>query len=441
MWGEDMANLSGLIAPSFYQVHQSINKNEYTHYWLKGGRGSTKSSFISLEIILGVMKDPLANAVIFRKVGENLKNSVFEQLLWAIDVLGVSQYWRNKLSPLELVYTVTGQRIVFRGADNPKKIKSIKFKHGYVKFAWYEEVDEFAGMEEIRNINQSLMRGGEKYCIFYSFNPPKSQQSWVNGEMLDQRDDKLVHHSTYLTVPREWLGNQFFTEAEELKEKKPEAYRHEYMGEVTGTGGQVFANVTVREITDEEICTFGYVNRGLDWGYSIDPLHYVVDSYNRKKRKLYIFFELNGVGMSNRKLAEHIKVENKNNDLIMCDSAEPKSIAELHSYGIKIMGYKKFADSVDYGIKWLQDLEEIIIDPIRCPATAKEFLGYELESDNNGGFKARFPDKNNHSIDAVRYSVVFMPEHKEKKPPKKANFKCEEPKKNPLGVGTKKTII
>lgn len=371
---------------------------------LNGGRGSTKSSFVSIEIILGMMKDKNANGVALRKVGVNLKDSVYEQLQWAIKVLGVDNYWQSKLSPLELVYIPTGQRIVFRGADKPKKIKSTKFRDGYCKYIWYEEVDEFGGMEEIRTINQSLMRGGESFCVFYSYNPPKSQRNWINKEVLEDNPGRVVHHSTYLTVPPEWLGEQFIREAEHLKKTKPDIYEHEYLGNVTGTGGEVFTNLTIRRISDEEIMNFDHISRGLDWGYASDPFHYTVNHYDKTRRRLYIFYEIQLVGLSNEKAAKMVKAENKNNSLVICDSAEPKSIAEFNGYGIKVIGAKKGPDSVEYGIKWLQDLEEIIIDKTRCPNTAREFLNYELEPDGNDGFKARYPDKDNHSIDAVRYS-------------------------------------
>ena len=371
---------------------------------LNGGRGSTKSSFVSIEIILGMMKDKNANGVALRKVGVNLKDSVYEQLQWAIKVLGVDNYWQSKLSPLELVYIPTGQRIVFRGADKPKKIKSTKFRDGYCKYIWYEEVDEFGGMEEIRTINQSLMRGCESFCVFYSYNPPKSQRNWINKEVLEDDSSRVVHHSTYLTVPKEWLGEQFIREAEHLKKTKPDIYDHEYMGLVTGTGGEVFRNITIRTISDDEIGQFDHISRGIDWGYASDPFHYTVNHYDKTRSRLYIFYEIQLVGLSNEKAAKIVKAENKNNSLVICDSAEPKSIAEFNNHGIKVVGAKKGPDSVEYGIKWLQDLEEIIIDKTRCPNTAREFLNYELEPDGNDGFKAHYPDKDNHSIDAVRYS-------------------------------------
>ena len=399
-----MVSLKSLIAPSFYCIHLDIKNKRHTHYMLNGGRGSTKSSFVSIEIILGMMKDKNANGVALRKVGVNLKDSVYEQLQWAIKVLGVDNYWQSKLSPLELVYIPTGQRIVFRGADKPKKIKSTKFRDGYCKYIWYEEVDEFGGMEEIRTINQSLMRGGESFCVFYSYNPPKSQRNWINKEVLEDNPDRVVHHSTYLTVPKEWLGEQFIREAEHLKKTKPDIYDHEYMGLVTGTGGEVFRNITIRTISDDEIGQFDHISRGIDWGYASDPFHYTVNHYDKTRSRLYIFYEIQLVGLSNEKAAKIVKAENKNNSLVICDSAEPKSIAEFNNHGIKVVGAKKGPDSVEYGIKWLQDLEEIIIDKTRCPNTAREFLNYELEPDGNDGFKAHYPDKDNHSIDAVRYS-------------------------------------
>lgn len=403
--------LTNIIAPSFYEVHKDIKNNKYTHIWLNGGRGSTKSSFIAIEIILNMMKDAqegvYSNTVALRKVGLYLKDSVYEQLIWAIDILGVSSYWDYKTSPTTLTYLPTGQKILFRGADKPKKIKSIKFSKGYCKYVWYEEVDEFSGMEEIRMINQSLMRGGEKFLVFYSYNPPQSTSNWVNAEVQLTREDRLVHHSTYLTVPREWLGEQFIVEAEHLKATKPTSYAHEYLGEVTGTGGEVFRNVKCRPITDKEILEFSNTRRGMDFGYAVDPFAYIGMNYDRKYKRLYIYQEIYQVNLSNTKAIELIKAINKNNEQIIADSAEPKSIHEFIQHGLRVIGAKKGPDSVEYGIKFLQDLEEIIIDDIRCPNAAREFLSYELEKDANGNFKAGYPDINNHAIDAARYGMNY----------------------------------
>ena len=396
--------LSECIGAGFYGVHRDIREGGHTHYWMKGGRGSGKSSFISIEILLGMLAEERANAVILRKVAANLKDSVVEQMRWAMHALGVEEEWELKIGAMELIRKSSGQRILFRGCDDPRKLKSIKFQRGYAGYIWFEEADEFFGMAEIRSIQQSLMRGGEDFRIFYSFNPPKMARSWVNQEMTESREDRLIHHSSYLEMPPGWLGQQFLLEAEYMREKQPQNYRHEYLGEVTGSGGEVFHNLSIREIPDAELAGFDRISRGLDWGYAVDPLHYTVNHYDRTRRRLYIFYELRAQGMSNRRLAEEIAKENRNGGEVICDSAEPKSIAELQGLGIRAIGARKGPDSVSYGMKWLQDLEEIVIDPKRCPETAREFYGYSYEPDGRDGFRAAYPDRENHAIDAVRYS-------------------------------------
>ncbi len=398
-------NLSDIIAPSFYELHNLIKKDTYTHYVLGGGRGSTKSSFAGSEIILGLTKHPDSHAIAMRAVGNTLQDSVYMQLRWAIDALGLTAYFRCTKSPLKIVYLPTGQTIIFRGADDPGKIKSIKVPFGYFRYIWFEEWNQFDGMEETRNINQSLMRGGKKFDVFYTYNPPESINNWVNAEVLIERPDRIIHHSTYETVPPEWLGPQFLVEAEHLRKVNPIKWRHEYGGEATGTGGEVFKNLEIRKITNEEISHFDHIRRGIDWGYSIDPFVYIVCHYDKTRRRLYIFREISGMELSNRRAAELIKQENKDNREITADSAEPKSIAEMYEYGLRIIGAAKGPDSVKYGIEWLKDLEKIIIDPERCPDAAREFTGYELERDGDGHFKSKYPDKDNHRIDAVRYAL------------------------------------
>lgn len=359
-------------------------------------------------IMLDANNGIYSNAVCLRKVKDTLADSVYAQLVWGIEQLGVSQYWQMNVSPLKLTYTPTGQAIYFRSANNKedyKKIKSIKFKLGFCKYAWYEELDEFFGMEEIRNINQSLLRGGEDYEVFYSYNPPKMVSSWVNTECIIVREDRIVHHSTYLDVPKEWLGEQFFIEAETLKKNNELAYRNEYLGEATGTGGAVFTNITLRKITDEEIKRFDNIADGIDFGYAVDPACYGQNHYDRKRKRLYIFNEIYKVGMSNKQLHEEILKIKVGNSVITADSAEPKSIDELNSLGkLRVQGAKKGPDSVEFGVRWLQNLFEIIIDPERCPNTAREFKTYEYEKDKYGNFKSRYPDADNHSIDMTRYS-------------------------------------
>lgn len=403
-------SLKSIIAPSFYSVHKDIKEELHTHYWLKGGRGSTKSSFISIEIVLGIMKDAsksiISNAVVFRRVKDVLRGSVFEQMLWAIEKLGVLPEWEVTYSPLKLTYKPTGQVILFKGADNPKKVKSIKVSKGYIKYLWYEEVDEFESYDKIRNINQSIMRGGPKFYVFYSFNPPESQRNWCNQEVLEEREDKYISSTTYLTVPKEWLGEQFIIEADHLKKVNITKYEHDYLGKVTGTGGEVFRNLTIRAITDDEIKVFDRLKNGLDFGYAADPLAYLLMNYDKARKRLYIFGEIFKVQLSNSKAVEEIKKLNPSNKRITADSAEPRTISEFKKLGLNIIGAKKGPDSVEHGLKFLsEEIEEIIIDPIRCPNAKREFMEYEIEKDKDGNLKGEYPDKNNHTIDACRYGM------------------------------------
>lgn len=402
-----MVKLSDVLAKPFWAVHKDIADKLHIHYWLKGGRGSTKSSFISIEIVNGMMKDAqngiMSNAVIFRRVKDTLADSVRDQIKWAIEILGVSDYWHVPESKLTITYIPTGQVIRFKGADNPKKAKSTKVPKGWIKYIWYEEVDEFESYAKIRNINQSLMRGGPEFVVFYSYNPPESQRNWVNEHVLESRDDTYVHHSTYLGVPKEWLGEQFVVEAEHLKKTNEERYNHEYLGEVIGTGGEVFTNLVIREITDDEIAAFDRLKNGLDFGYAGDPLAYLKMHYDKTRRRLFIFGEVYGTRLSNKKAVKLIKKINPLNKKVTADSAEPRTINEFRLLGLNITGAKKGPDSVENGIKWMQDLEAIIIDPVRCPNTKREFNNYEIEKDKEGNLKGEFPDKDNHTIDAARY--------------------------------------
>lgn len=399
-----IVKLSNIIAPHFWELHRDIKWHGHTYYWLEGGRGSTKSSDISIEIPPLMIKNPECHAVVLRKVGNTIKNSVYPQMQWGIDALGLTDKFRFKTSPHEITYKKTGQKILFFGVDDPQKIKSIKLPFGYVGICWIEELDQFSGMEEIRNLNQSLLRGGPIFWEFCSFNPPKSQNNWVNEEKLFDDPDRLVHHSTYLGVPREWLGDRFFEDAEKLKAKNETAYRHEYLGEVTGTGGAVFENVEDMAMSDKFVGNFDRLYYGLDFGFAVDPLAYVAMYYDAKREDLYIFDEIYQQKLTNSQAAKSIKLRAKDSR-ILADAAEPKSIAEMAGFGLRISGARKGPDSIDFGMRWLQNRAHIYIDKRRCPNTYKEFVAYEYERNKDGQFISAYPDANNHSIDAVRYGL------------------------------------
>lgn len=401
--------IEDLIAENYDEVLEDILDHKHSQYIFKGGRGSLKSSFIGFAIPLIMLQPGNENihAVIFRKTAKTLRDSVYAQMLFAIDKLGLTDEFECRVSPMKIVRKQTGQTILFRGLDDAGKIKSIKLPFGYIGITWFEEADTFSGMREIRNVLQSCRRGGDTHWSFMSFNPPETRANFMNEEVLIPQPDRYVHSSTYLTVPVEWLGKQFIDDAEQLKEVNPKAYAHEYLGEVTGTGGEVFDNLRIEEIPDDVVTRFDNIYMGLDWGWYPDPYQWVKIHYDPARLTLYIFDSYRTTKKSNRETWEILKTEKgvTESDLITADSAEPKSVSDYREYGALCRGAIKGPDSVRYGIKWLQSLKAIVIDPVRCPDVAQEFEHYEYEKDADGNVVSGYPDFNNHSIDATRYAM------------------------------------
>ena len=412
-----------VVSPAFVDALHKFEENIFTEYVFSGGRGSTKSSFISLKIIELIKNNPDLNAVIVRQVANTLRDSVFAQIQWAIESLELTDEFKCTYSPLEITYKPTGQKIYFRGADEPTKLKGIKVKSGYLGILWFEELDQFKGPEAVRTIEQSVVRGGDKAYIFKSFNPPKTANNWANKYVKVPKKNRYFNHSNYTQVPKKWLGKAFIEEAEHLKEINPKSYEHEYLGIANGNGGNVFDNVIIRQITDEEISEFDRIYMGVDWGWFPDPWTWNKMYYNSSQNKLYIFDEARENKKSNKDTYE-ILVNEKGvtpADIITCDSAEKKSIQDYKNYGLSARGARKGPGSVDYSMKWLVSLNEIVIDNIRCPYTATEFLEYEYERTKDGEVISGYPDKNNHHIDAVRYALEHIINNKSKGP---ININC-----------------
>lgn len=408
--------LNDLIIPKHDEVLFDILDHKHTHYTFYGGRGGVKSSFIGVAIILLITQNPQAHAVVCRKVAATLRDSVYAQINFAIGLLGMESLFKCTTSPMEITYKPTNQKILFRGLDTPEKLKSIKMPFGYIGVTWFEEVDQMAGRAEIRKVLQSTMRGKDgMFWNFESFNPPVSNQNWANKDLYEHRPDRLCVQTSYLDVPREWLSEQFYSEAEFLKEVNYKAYEHEYLGIATGTGGTVFGNVTIRTIADDEISVFDRIYCGLDWGFFPDPNHFSQMYFNAAQRKLYIFGEIRKWKTSNKAMAEELEgykytrntaYNSGEKQRITADSSEQKSISDFYTYGFDMRAAIKGPGSVDYSMKWLASLSEIIIDPQRCPYTKDEFLGYELERTKDGlSFISGYPDKDNHAIDSVRYAL------------------------------------
>ncbi len=397
-----------VMGKAFVDVYRDARNRKHSRYDFKGGRGSLKSSFCALLMVDELERNPAFCGIAIRQVKDTLKDSVYAQLCWAIDVLGLAARYKCTRNPMAIRRISTGQLIFFRGADDPTKIKSIRPPRGmHIGVVWFEEADQLHGDAAFRSILQSTLRGGEGAIVLRSYNTPISAQHFLNRDALKEDEKRLIHHSHYHEAPPEWLGKEFFDAAEELRATNERAFRHEYGGEAVGTGGSVFENVEASAITDEEIERFDRIYMGIDWGWYPDPFHWAKMHYDAARRTLYLFDEYRANKEPNRVTGEALRDKKgvTPQDLITADSADPKSIADYKEFGFRCRGAEKGPGSVDYGMKWLQSLAAIVIDPARCPHTVREFGEYEYERDKDGEIISGYPDAANHAIDAVRYAM------------------------------------
>ena len=415
---------NSIFARVYNSTFRHIAAHKYERYTFTGGRASCKSSFISLVIVILIVMFPNYNALIIRKTANTLRRSVFEQIVWAINKLGLAGRFKipkSQTAALPITYTRKDGRtqyIIFAGSDDPEKIKSIKVSNGYFAILWVEEKTEFSPAE-LQNIKISALRGGETFYIFESYNPPSATRHWCNREAATPDPNRLIIHTTYEDIPREWLGDAILHDIEQTKATNKRAYENIYLGLATGTGQNIFENVELREITDDEIAAFDYFYSGIDWGYYPDPFAYSTSSYNAQKQTLYIFDELylnkRGNYEAFQDLTEHMKAHGMSiaTDRITADSAEPKSVADFRSWGGNVRGAIKGIGSRDASFKWLQGLRRIVIDPARCPRIADEFTLYEHEIDKcTGEILSGYPDgQPDHGIDTVRYALETVWRH------------------------------
>ena len=391
------------IPDCFHWAIRDIRDKKHLEYVFKGGRGSTKSTTVGMTIVELMKNNHDIHAVVCRKVGNTIKDSVYNKIKWAIGKQEFTEEFDSKLSPMEITLKSTGQKIYFRGADDPEKIKSINPEFGYIGILWFEELDQFAGPEEIRKIEQSAIRGGDIAWIFKSFNPPKTMNNWANKYILEPKENRIVHSSTYLDVPKGWLGQPFIDEAEHLKEVNPNAYEHEYMGIANGNGGNVFEYLEIRNITDEEISHMDRIFPGVDYGWYPDAFCYLRTYYDSAREKIYLIDELYVNKWSNSKTADWIKKKGYDDYTMICDSAEPKSVNDFRDAGLPARGAIKGPGSIEYGFKFLQT-KTLVIDPKRTPNAYKEITEYEYDRDKEGNVISGYPDGNDHAISALRYA-------------------------------------
>lgn len=390
-----------VLGKAFVDINRQIKPN--IEYVFEGGRGGLKSSFVAFKIVELIKNNPQMHACITRQVAGTLKDSVYANMKWAINELGLTEEFECKVSPLEIKYIKTGQTIYFRGLDDETKLKSIKPEFGYIGILWKEEKDQMKGDAQERSVNQSVLRGGDESYDFSSYNPPKSKSNWVNRIKLIPNPKRVIHHSSYLEAPAEWLGQKFIDDAAHLKEINPEAYEHEYLGVPNGDGGNVFEYLEIRDITDEEISRMDRIFAGVDYGWYPDAFCYLRTYYDSAREKIYLIDELYVNKWSNSKTAGWIKKKGYDDYTMICDSAEPKSVNDFRDAGLPARGAIKGPGSIEYGFKFLQT-KTIVIDPKRTPNAYKEITEYEYDRDKEGNVISGYPDGNDHAISALRYA-------------------------------------
>lgn len=420
--GEFTRDFALLIGRDFFRPHMLIAREAQTEFWCKGGRGSLKSSWASIELVRHIEEHPGEHAAAVMKRKNSLRDAVYAQVVWAIHELGLDDEYEMPVSTLKIRKKSTGQVIFFAGCDDPHKSKGLKPPFGFIGFLWFEEADQFKGMSEIRTVRQSAARGGERTFVVYTYNPPRTRDNWANRE-ADRRKEtgEEVFDSCYLDAPPEWLGAQFVADAEDLKETDEQAYRHEYLGEPVGYGGQIFDRVEFREVTDEEIATFERLHAGQDFGWFPDPWAFTLSEWQPGQHRVITFAELGGNKVLPPDAAAMIRSaltwsDGKNPDgsqkepiyhrlRVLSDDAAPDQIQAQRDEGVDARSAGKGGlRTMSY--RFLQSVAWVI-DPKRCPSLAQEVREAEFDIDENTGeYSGDYPDGNDHWIDATRYAFM-----------------------------------
>lgn len=420
--GEFTRDFALLIGRDFFRPHMLIAREAQTEFWCKGGRGSLKSSWASIELVRHIEEHPGEHAAAVMKRKNSLRDAVYAQVVWAIHELGLDDEYEMPVSTLKIRKKSTGQVIFFAGCDDPHKSKGLKPPFGFIGFLWFEEADQFKGMSEIRTVRQSAARGGERTFVVYTYNPPRTRDNWANRE-ADRRKEtgEEVFDSCYLDAPPEWLGAQFVADAEDLKETDEQAYRHEYLGEPVGYGGQIFDRVEFREVTDEEIATFERLHAGQDFGWFPDPWAFTLSEWQPGQHRVITFAELGGNKVLPPDAAAMIRSaltwsDGKNPDgsqkepiyhrlRVLSDDAAPDQIQAQRDEGVDARSAGKGGlRTMSY--RFLQSVAWVI-DPKRCPNLAQEVREAEFDMDENTGeYSGDYPDGNDHWIDATRYAFM-----------------------------------
>lgn len=371
----------------------------------KGSRASKKSKTTALKIIYRMMQPQYkeANAIVFRKTYRTLKDSCFSDLRWAIHRFEVDDFWETRLSPLEITYKPTGQKILFRGLDDPLKVTSISVDKGYLCWAWLEEAYELLKEEDFDMIDESI-RGAIPDPLYkqwiITFNP-WNEKHWIKRRFFDRQDDNILALTTNYKC-NEWLDASDLKLFEDMRLHNPRRYRVAGLGDWGIVEGLIYENWVERSFTLDDIRNCQTIS-GLDFGYTNDPTAFLIGFIDQDAKKLYIWDEIYKKGLTNRMIYQEIQDAGYAKEKITADSAEPKSIDELRELGLRVHGARKGRDSINNGIQYIQDYQ-IIVHP-RCVNFLTEINNYTWDSDKFGD-RINVPiDDFNHLMDALRYAV------------------------------------
>ena len=376
----------------------------------KGGRGTIKSTFVAKVAYETIMQDRQAHVVFTRRYKVDLRHSVYTMFERVVRAIGDVDEWDFTTSPMQARYRPTGQTVLFVGCDKPISLKSAGVAFGYVKLVVNEECDEMAGIEQMDSVEDTFLRADTPALSVKIFNPPKSKSNFMNAYAAEKATDPAtrVYHSYYYHVPVKWLGQRFFDRAEWFRLHKPDYYRNNYLGEATGTGGELFANVVEEAVGGAQIDAWdmaGMTYQGIDWGFE-HPQVFVRVAYDREADTVYIFHERY---RRRCKLSTFFRgiMRYKRQETI-CDSAEPDKIADAQDMGWEaVPAVKRWRNGGgrDYAWEWLRSRERIVVDPARCPMLAHELRTLEFEQLKDGTFSSRYPDLGEDGVMATIYAL------------------------------------